>query len=119
MGKVKGDIPTPTVTTITNQWCLQKLQNEFIPDFQGAGHVDTFFPQDGTCPLKANGISGIWHEVFGSTVLSNQFTEHFRHGWSWTPYSPDMHPCDYILSDYLKYHAYCTNTHTSGVVSGN
>jgi len=30
--------------------------------------------------------------VFGSQVLSDQFPELFRHGWSLLPYSPDINP---------------------------
>jgi hypothetical protein len=53
--------------TITNQEYLQQLQNEVI---QGGRHVDTFFQQDGACPLTAYISLGVLH-VFDSHVLWN------------------------------------------------
>jgi len=51
--------------TVTNQWCLQQLYNEFIPIIQVGGHVDTtFFQQDDACPHSVNAVLDILHDVW-------------------------------------------------------
>jgi hypothetical protein len=82
--------------TIRNQQYLQQL-HKIIPVIQEAGHVDTFFQQVNVCPHIANAILDILHEVFGSYVLSKQFQECFRCGWSWQPCSTDMNSCNHFL----------------------
>jgi hypothetical protein len=67
--------------TITNQWCLQQLQNEVILVIHRAGHVDTFFQQDGACQHTVNVILDILHDVFGIHVLLNQFAGFFGYGY--------------------------------------
>jgi hypothetical protein len=61
-------------STITNQLCMQKLQNEIIPDVQGGGHVDeTFLQQDGALPHAANVAFAVLHDVLVAVAYQIDF----------------------------------------------
>jgi len=71
-----------------------------------------FFQQDGALLRTTNDVFDVLHDVFGTCVMSNRFPERFECGCSWPPCSPDMNPCDYFLSGYIKNHVHRTNLHT-------
>jgi predicted DCC family thiol-disulfide oxidoreductase YuxK len=73
--------------TTTNQWYLQKMQNEII----------LVILWDGACPNTENVILDILYDVFGSCIVSDQFPVCFGCGWSWPPCSPHVNPCNYFL----------------------
>jgi hypothetical protein len=61
-----------------------------------------WFMQDGARPHTKNIVLDFMHDIFASRVISNRFPDRFACGQNWPTNSPDLNPCDYVLSGFLK-----------------
>jgi hypothetical protein len=59
-----------------------------------------------------NAVFDMLNENSNNRVSSNCFSEKFIYSCSWSPYSPDLNPCDCLLFDFLQDTLYTNNQHT-------
>lgn len=82
-------------------------------------HGHNSFTSEWWMPHTMNVILGMLYYVFGSQVLSDQFPELSRHGWSLLPCSPDANPVVISFTATSEI-VYITSTqHHSRFASGN
>lgn len=76
---------------------LDMLKDWFITMLEGSDTLNEFwFMQDGARPHTAD-------------IVLRYLNTMFDMGLEWSPYSPDMNPCDYFLWGYLKDRVYANN----------
>ncbi|GFS75525.1 PPDK_N domain-containing protein, partial [Nephila pilipes] len=79
------------------------LDEEFIPFLHGHDLVQGhWFMQDGARPHRTADVFEVLNEHFSDRIIGLDYPSHFQGGIEWPPYSPDLNPCDYYLSGYLK-----------------
>lgn len=77
------------------------------------------FPSELWMPHTMNVILGMLYYVFGSHVLSDQFSELFRHGWSLLSCSPDINTVIISFTATSEIMYITSTQHHSRVASGN
>lgn len=74
------------------------LQEENFSLLQGVGvNLKKEFLITWALTHTMNAALDVLNEHFDYKVLFNHFPEWFRYGWSWSPYSLELNPCDYFL----------------------
>ncbi|GFW50786.1 retrovirus-related Pol polyprotein from transposon 297 [Trichonephila clavipes] len=101
--------------TVTGELYTDMLQNCIIPCLADKHLLErTIFMQDGAPPHNARRVKELLRRSFGDDrVLSR----HFHHAWP--PRSPDLSPCDYWLSGYLKSQVYRDRPTSLGMLKDN
>jgi hypothetical protein len=64
-------------------------------------HVQ-WFQQDGARRRTTPQVLEFLHSKFQHRIMSSRLPQQFKCGFSWSPCSPHLNPCDYFLWSYLK-----------------
>jgi hypothetical protein len=66
--------------------------------------------QDGATPHTANKVLDFLHNTSGPRVISQRYPDSHNCGHFWSPLSPDLYPCDFILWGFVKEKAFLTRS---------
>jgi len=73
------------------------LENFLSPKVEEYENTDAFwFQQDGATTYTAHRFRDILQKMFPGCLIS------LRENIAWSPHSPDLSPCNYLLWGYLK-----------------
>lgn len=93
--------------TVNSTFYLRLLKEQFIPKLKTLKLLkNSWFMQDEATPHTANDVLEYLNSIFGERVISNKYPEKYDKGVGWSPYSPDLNPCDFFLWGYLKDRVY-------------
>jgi hypothetical protein len=89
--------------TVNSEHHLSMLHNTSVPHLLVTGLLlkTPWFMQDGARLHTAN-VFNFLLDTFNTHVMSNRFPDHSAYGQNWPPNSPDVNPCDYFISVFLK-----------------
>lgn len=96
--------------TVNSENYLELLRKKFVPKLRQMDILkNSWFMQDGARPHTAVVVLNYLKRIFNDRVISNRYPEVCDMGLEWSPYSPDLNPCDYFLWGYLKDRVYENN----------
>lgn len=81
--------------TILDQFVCTQLSLEDRPAIN-------WFMQDGSRPHRKENVFRFLEDYFGNRVIVLSYPKFTGTGMDWSPYSPDLTPCDYFLWGALK-----------------
>ena len=85
-------------STVTGNSYKELLETKFFPFAKKRGWVKTFhFMQGGATPHRTKEVFKAVYNVCGNRVNGLGYPKFAHRGIEWSPYSPDLNPCDFFL----------------------
>ena len=101
-------------STIPGNSYKELLETKFFPFAKKRGWIKTFhFMQDGATLHRTKEVFEAIYSVYGNRVIRLGYPKFAHEEIEWSQYSPDLNPCDFFLSGYIKDHCYSKNPTTT------